>query len=124
MGHLLIESTAKTPYINFNGQSGELEIKGMSCAEYAFNFYKPIFDWLDNYIKQPTSKTTLNVKLKYFNTSSAKCILQLLERIGTLHEKQHLVEVNWYYEKDDEQMIADGENYGLLLGLPIQLKSA
>lgn len=122
MAHLLIESTAKTPHINFNGQTGLFEIRGMSCSEYAFNFYKPVFDWLDNYVKNPNEKTTVNVQLKYFNTSSAKCILQMFERIGALQDQKRFIEVNWYYERDDEQMIADGENYSVLLGLPFKLK--
>lgn len=122
MAHLLIESTPKTPQINFNGQTGLFEIKGMSCSEYAFNFYKPVFEWLDNYIKSPNDKTIVNIQLKYFNTSSAKCILQLLEKIGNLKEQERNIEVNWYYEKDDEQMIADGENYSVLLGFPFRLR--
>lgn len=122
MAHLLIESTAKTPHINFNGQTGLFEIKGMSCSEYAFNFYKPVFEWLDNYARNPSEKTTVNIQLKYFNTSSAKCILQLLEKIGNLKEQARNIEVNWFYEKDDEQMIADGENYSVLLGFPFQMK--
>lgn len=122
MSHLLIESTSKTPHINFDGKTGMFEIKGMSCSEYAFNFYKPVFEWLDSYVKNPNDKTTINIQLKYFNTSSAKCILQLLEKVSNLYEQKRNVEVNWYYEKDDEQMIADGENYSLLLGLPFNLK--
>lgn len=121
MTHLILESTPKTPNIAFNNDSGIFEIKGMSCAEYALDFYKPVFDWLDEYMERPKLKTTLNVKLKYFNTSSAKCILQLLERIGKIKEKGFEIEVNWFYNKDDEQMIADGENYSVILGLPIRL---
>ena len=122
MSTLLIQPTSKTPYINFNDKTGTFEIKGMSCSEYAHDFYKPVFDWVEEYGKHPSDKTTVNIQLKYFNTSSAKCILQLLERISTLLEQERIVEVNWYYEKDDEQMISDGENYGTILGLPLQLK--
>src|SRR5690349_427400 len=110
MANLLIQPTAKTPFISFNCQTGAFEIKGMSCAEYAYDFYKPIFDWIDEYSKKPSAKTTVNIQLKYFNTSSAKCILQLLERLSSLLKEQRQVEVNWYYEKDDEQMMTDGEN--------------
>jgi hypothetical protein len=122
MAALVIQPTSKTPYINFNDQNGSFEIKGMSCSEYAYDFYKPIFEWLENYIKTPVNVTTVNIQLKYFNTSSAKCILQLLERIAVLIKQQHKVEVNWYYEKDDEQMLTDGENYSVLLGFPFQLQ--
>ena len=121
MTHFILESTPKTPEIAFDVDTGIFEIKGMSCAEYALDFYKPIFDWLDEYLNTPKPNTILNVKLKYFNTSSAKCILQLLEKVGKISEKGFSVEINWFYNKDDEQMIADGENYGVILGLPIRL---
>lgn len=118
---LILESTPKTPDVHFDRDSGIFEIKGMSCAEYALDFYRPVFEWMDGYMANPKSKTTLNVKLKYFNTSSAKCILQLLERIGKIQEKGFSIEINWFYNKDDEQMITDGENYSVILGLPINL---
>jgi hypothetical protein len=121
MSRLLIQATSKTPLISFNDQNGDFDIKGMSCSEYAFDFYKPVFEWVEEYIKSPADKTTLNIQLKYFNTSSAKCILQLLERVAMLLKKEQAVEVNWFYEKDDEQMITDGENYSVLLGFPFKL---
>jgi hypothetical protein len=122
MANLVMQPTSKTPYINFDSQSGLFEIKGMSCAEYALEFYRPIVEWLNDYVSNPSSKTTVHIELQYFNTSSAKCILQLLEKIAILQEKKKPVEVNWYYTKDDEQMVSDGENYSIILGLPFNLK--
>lgn len=121
MTPLICESTPKTPDIAFDSVTGIFEIKGMSCAEHALDFYKPIFDWLDEYSANPRPVTILNVKLKYFNTSSAKCLLQLLERIGNIKENGFDVQIYWFYNKDDEQMITDGENYSVILGLPIKL---
>ena len=121
MRPLFIESTPKTPQIDFNYHKGEFSIKGMSCAEFALDFYRPLFKWLDQYNPTPASQTTFHFHLKYYNTNSAKCILQLLERIAKLKESGHQVKVKWFYTPDDEQMIADGENYGAILDLPIQL---
>lgn len=121
MTPLIRESTPKTPDIFLDNATGIFEIKGMSCAEHALDFYKPVFDWLDEYTRNPKSLTVLNVKLKYFNTSSAKCLLQLLERMGKIRENGLEIEIYWFYNKDDEQMIMDGENYSVILGLPIKL---
>jgi hypothetical protein len=118
---LIIKSTTKTPDIDFDPASGIFEIAGMSCAEHALGFYNPIFSWLDNYLQKPAFKTILNFKLKYFNTSSAKCILQLLEKVEKLRVMGKGIEVNWYYSADDEQMIIDGENYSSIIGIPFNM---
>lgn len=121
MDPLIIDSTQKTPDVKFNAESGEFSIVGMSCAEYALDFYKPVFNWIDIYLKSPKPKTILNIQFKYFNTSSAKCILQLLERFIALKQTELEIEINWYYDKNDEQMLEDGENYSEIIGIPFQM---
>ena len=121
MEPLIIESTLKTPEIRFNSHSGIFDIKGMSCAEYALDFYKPVFNWLDKYIENPLPKTTFNIQFKYFNTSSAKCILQLFEKVSKVELLGSTVEINWYYNKNDEQMLSDGENYSEIIGIEFKL---
>jgi hypothetical protein len=122
MEPLVIDSTLKTPEIKFNSNSGVFEIKGMSCAEYALDFYKPVFNWLDQYVENPLPKTTINIQFKYFNTSSAKCILQLFEKIAQVEMKKCALEINWYYSKNDEQMLADGENYSEIIGVAFNMQ--
>ncbi|HYG39387.1 MAG TPA: DUF1987 domain-containing protein [Cytophagales bacterium] len=122
MEPLYIESTLKTPEVKFDNKTGIFEVKGMSCAEYALDFYKPLFSWLDKYIEDPQSQTIVNIHFKYFNTSSAKCILQLFERIAQLESAGRQLEINWFYNKNDEQMLADGENYSEILGIDFVMK--
>lgn len=122
MNPLILKSTPKTPDVHFDNHTGLFDIKGMSCAEYALDFYNQIFEWLDQYISAPKPKTILNIQFKYFNTSSAKCILQLLERFTTLFNKGYEIDINWLYTINDEQMLQDGENYSEILGLPFNLK--
>lgn len=121
MSCLNIKSTTKTPDVLFDLQTGVLDIKGMSCAEFALEFYRPVFEWVDSYQKDPKKKTVVNFQLKYFNTSSAKCLLQLLERFAAIRRKGLEVEINWFYIKNDEQMIQDGENYSEILDLPFNM---
>ena len=122
MEPLYIESTLKTPEVKFDNKTGIFEVKGMSCAEYALDFYKPLFSWFDKYIEDPQSQTIVNIHFKYFNTSSAKCILQLFERIAQLESAGRQLEINWFYNKNDEQMLADGENYSEILGIDFIMK--
>ena len=85
MNSINIDPTVKTPKVNFDAGTGILEIEGRSIPENSTEFYKPIFEWLDNYITSPNSKTVFNFKLEYFNTSSSKCILDLFRKLEKLH---------------------------------------
>lgn len=122
MEPLLIEPTLKTPAVIFDNHTGICTIKGMSCAEYAREFYMPVNQWIDEYAKNPKLETVVNIQFKYFNTSSAKSILSLLQKLNEIRKSGNNVIINWYYEKNDEQMIQDGENYSEILDFPFTLK--
>ena len=119
---LFIDATAKTPEISFDSESGVLSIKGMSYPEFGKEFYAPVINWIDQYAKGPKPETVVNIQFKYFNTSSAKSILTILQKLNDIRIKGNDVKVNWFYEENDEQMIQDGENYSALLDFPINLK--
>lgn len=116
-----IEPSVKTPKISFDDGSGALEIEGRSIPENSTEFYKPVFEWLDAYIDAPSANTEFAFKLEYFNTSSSKCILDVLRKLEKLHINGNKVVVNWFYEEDDEDMKEAGENYQRIVSVPIHL---
>lgn len=121
MDSLLLEGSAKTPSIDFDGTTGVLELRGRSIPENSIEFFKPLNDWLDNYGASPKEETSINVKLEYFNTSSSKCILDLFKRLEKINGKSTQVTVNWYFERDDEDMEEAGEDYQAIVGLPFNI---
>lgn len=121
MESLLIEGTAKTPNIRFDGNQGVIEIKGRSIPENSIEFYKPLVDWLDRYAQNPKTTTKVNVQLEYFNTSSSKCILDVFKKLETIHKANHEVVINWYYEEDDEDMLEAGEDYESIIRIPFKM---
>ncbi len=118
MEELKIEGSAKTPTIEFNA-SGDLLLKGRSIPENSIEFYKPILDWIENYGDSPKDKTVVNVQLEYFNTSSSKCILDVFKKLETLSGTD--IEINWYYEEDDEDMLEAGEDYQAIIDIPFKM---
>jgi hypothetical protein len=118
MNALLIEATKKTPDVNLDYSNGILEISGMSCSENALGFFNPIFDWIKDYVSQAKDVTTMNFKLKYYNTSSAKCILDVLDKLLIVKESGKQLIVNWYYDPSDDEMLESGENYSTILDHP------
>lgn len=121
MKNIEIEGSPKTPEINFNSDSGIIEIKGRSIPENSIEFYKPMIDWLEEYAASPKSKTTVNIQLEYFNTSSSKCILDVFKKLEVISKNGNEVEVNWYYEEDDEDMLEAGEDYQSIIRIPFKM---
>lgn len=121
MEPIIIEGTPKTPYIQFDASKGVFEIKGRSIPENSVEFYRPLVDWLELYKEAPLAKTVVTVKLEYFNTSSSKCILDVFKKLEAIHKAKHDVEVNWYYEEDDEDMLEAGEDYESIIRVPFRM---
>jgi hypothetical protein len=121
MESLFIEGTSKTPNVKFDANEGLMEIKGRSIPENSIEFYKPMVDWLDKYAKNPQSQTKVNVQLEYFNTSSSKCILDVFKKLEAIHKANNQVQINWYYEEDDEDMLEAGEDYESIIRVPFKM---
>ena len=123
MENFYLEATSKTPEINLDADTGKFLISGRSIPENSIEFYNPIFDWLDKYIKISNIETTvLEIKLEYFNTSSSKCLIDVLRRLEGIQRAGKNISVNWYYEKDDEDMQESGEDFKEIINLPINME--
>ena len=121
MESISIEGTTKTPTVKLEPQSGTIEIKGRSIPENSIEFYRPIVEWLDEYAKSPQKKTTVNIQLEYFNTSSSKCILDTFKKLESIKKARNEVIINWYYEEDDEDMLEAGEDYESIIRVPFKM---
>ncbi len=121
MENYIIDATNLTPSIGLKTNEGTIELKGKSIPENSLEFYQPVYDWLDAYVETPQEKTIVTVQLEYFNTSSSKCILDVLKRIDRLDEDGYDVLIRWYYDEDDEDMMEAGEDYSDLLDSPFEL---
>ena len=107
MNNLLIKSTPTTPEINFN-YSGQMIIKGKSLPEDPKKFYGPIFKWIEEF---EAELVKMDIKLEYVNTSSSKNILELIKIIDK-NKKIKRLDLNWFYEVDDLDMLEFGEMVG------------
>ena len=116
-----LNGSAKTPTIHFDGDTGVLEFRGRSIPENSVEFFAPLNEWLEIYQNQPNSETVVDMKLEYFNTSSSKCILDFFKKLEKINGNTTNVRINWYFEKDDEDMAEAGEDYGAIVSLPFQI---
>lgn len=124
MDILNIEKTKKTPLIKYDEVNGVLELSGRSIPENSARFYEPILSWIDAYQLNPHKKTIVKIYLEYFNTSSSKYLFEIFKRFEMLHnnEDDNTVQVEWYYEKDVDEMAETGEDYNDIVNIPFVIK--
>lgn len=121
MESIIIEGTPKTPAVRFIADEGVFKLEGRSIPENSVEFYKPLVDLLDTYKDNPMPRTFVEIKLEYFNTSSSKCILDLFKKLEAIHKAKNEVEIRWYYEEDDEDMLEAGEDYESIIRVPFKM---
>lgn len=114
---LIVRPTRITPLVYFDPNRGLLELRGKSSPENAINFYNNLLVALDKYAMYGSRDITANFKYEYFNTSSSKCIFDIFRRLIKIREQGHNLNINWYYEEYDDDMLEAGEDYSDLLGV-------
>lgn len=117
-----LEATAKTPRVLLDPSNGLLLLSGSSIHENADRFFRPIFDQVRAYLTAPQRTTIVRIDLEYFNSSSAKYLLDLLRIVDDGHAAGRTsASVEWGYRSDDLDMREVGEDYRGLLDMPVRL---
>ncbi|RJE74174.1 DUF1987 domain-containing protein [Reichenbachiella sp. MSK19-1] len=116
MNKIIYRPTRTTPLIFFDPARGLLELRGKSSPENAIGFYTELINGIMEFADGGTKNLVANFKLEYFNTSSSKCIFDILKKILLVEQNGNKVSINWYYETYDEDMQEAGEDYADLLG--------
>jgi len=100
---LAIEQALSSPSVMFDPDSGLLEIAGESYPENSFEFYAPIIAWLKQYLAERDSPVAFRIDLSYLNTSSTKCMIDLLDELESAFKSGRTVMVEWYYDDENER---------------------
>jgi len=112
MSNLIIEETKYTPYISFNGNDGNFDIRGKSYPENTFEFYKPMMEWVENYFEQDHAhKISVNFEIIYFNSSSSKLFFDFFDLLEELYKAGKNIEINWIYDEENESALEAGEDF-------------
>ena len=98
------EATLRTPRIELNPDTQTLLIEGESYPEEIYRFYDPVFESFDHYFSQPGCRLRCTINLSYFNSSSARQLLEMLNRLEAQANKGHEIHVDWFCISDDDIM--------------------
>ena len=121
MENYIVTGDYKQPDVNLDAEKGLIEISGRSLPEQTTAFYTPIIEWVDNYVQSPAKETTINYHLNYYNSSSKKYLLDILEKFTPLYKNGKKITFNWHYEEDDDEAEDAGILYGELAEFPVNL---
>ncbi len=127
MNSLIIESTEFSPKIYFNPKENKFEISGESRPENTSKFYAQLNNWVNEFSdflsENPSASNLLfEFKFEYFNSTSAKFLLDFLQKLEELSKKNaHIkISIRWFYDKQDEDMRDSGEEFSQLVNLPFE----
>lgn len=131
MESLIIELTEFTPLVNLNLDDNKFKINGESRPENANLFYTPILKWLDDYYNLLYWKKSKNesnngkpllfdFQFDYFNSTSAKFILDILMRLEKIHKEVTPITIRWIYEEPDVDMKDAGEEFEGIVSIPFE----
>ncbi|MCF6243276.1 MAG: DUF1987 domain-containing protein, partial [Bacteroidales bacterium] len=107
------------PTVSFNAKTGICEISGESFLEDTVEFYKQIIEWLERYIDEVKGPIAFIVKLSYFNTSTSRSLLDILNLLKDYEDEGGEVVVNWHFDENDVDMEEDIDDYIIDTGLDI-----
>jgi len=113
-------ATDTTPLLMLDAGLGEFVIEGKSIPSDAEGFYGPVLNWLNEYVDKPNLKTTLVLKLDYFNISSSKRILFIFYKLNELIDAGHQVNVKWYFHEGEDDMHEVGQDFAFMVNIPFE----
>ena len=133
MNSYKVDATSFSPRIEFDTQNHIFCVEGFSRQENVRTFYQDFFDWFEKnkaeIMMSITPSTKLKVKLKiiYFNSASLKCLIDLLLSVKRLYssinkDNHYDMEIVWYYDEDDDDMLEAGQDFSEVLEMPFIYK--
>lgn len=105
------QKTGSTPYILIDEEKGYMKFEGESFHENVIEFYREVGDWLEAYLGTAFQSFTFDCELKYFNSSTAKLLLNMLLEMDEHASGENHIEVNWITTEDNDIILECGEDF-------------
>ena len=102
MSDFSLQATSRTPAIHLNTADMTLVISGESYPEDVRQFYTTINEQLAVYFTTKPERLDVAIKLTYFNSGSARALMELLDQLDEAAEKGVKIIVNWYCDPNDD----------------------
>ena len=111
---IYIPASKRNPELIFDKNNGYFYLGGRSLPDNANDFYLPVLQELDEYLKNPNDHTKVVFKLEYVDSSSSQLILALIYKLKKIFDKDKKLDVEWHYMEDDYDILETGKTYSEL----------
>jgi hypothetical protein len=118
-----LPATLSSPRVRADPEAGLVSLAGESYPENSFEFYRPLGQWVAAYLARDRRPLTLEIRLSYLNTSSIKCLIDLLDLLEDEHRTGRTVALNWYCDAEDDRAMELAEEFREDLTLPFHITS-
>jgi len=109
------------PMVILKERLKKIEVSGRSRMTDPGLFYEDLRQKLEAYFHKFRKTLILDFKFEYLSSGSSKWLYYILQSLQTLSEKEGLIEINWYYEEDDDLILEAGEVFKSLLKIPFHI---
>lgn len=115
-----IHQTSSTPRISFDATAKTLTVAGESYPENSFTFYAPVLAWLKQYLQQQ-DELTLDINVSYMNSSSTKCMLDMLDMLEEAYARSLKVAIVWRYDLENPRSFELAEEFCEEVTFPFEI---
>jgi len=112
--------TDDEPEMIFDSEEGRFEFSGRSLPEDPASLFEPILEWVKEYSQSPNQETVIHFRLDYFNSSTARFLVEILQQFEEIRHAGNRVSVNWWYLDDDQMMEERGEEIESVIDLEFE----
>jgi hypothetical protein len=97
-----IPATSRTPEVSLDEAKHCALIAGECYPEDAEKFFNSVNQALESYFSKGFDLLNLEIKLVYFNSSSARALMELMDDLEARSAQGVSVRVEWFYDQDDD----------------------
>jgi len=119
---MIIRETPGSPYVQLSVDDCVFIIKGNSFSENLNNIYEKVLNWIDNEMPKIKCDIECIFNFNVSNSVTYKNILIIMTKFSELQKLGKKITVVWYYDKEDEDSLAIGEDIEELFNLPVKYK--
>ncbi|MFI4911798.1 MAG: DUF1987 domain-containing protein [Sedimentisphaeraceae bacterium JB056] len=113
--------TKSTPLIKFESDSSTMRIEGDCYPENSFEFFKPLFNWFRK--EFPKYETFIfDINIGYMNSSTTKCMLDILDMLEEAHENGKNIQIIWKYDRENDRAMDLAEEFKEDVEMPFEIR--
>jgi hypothetical protein len=97
----ILAASSRTPEVSLNYDTGALTLSGECYPEDASQFFGALNEALDKHFSNAKNLST-NISLIYFNSSSARALMELMDKLEDKAKTGSHISVVWSCDEDDD----------------------